>query len=83
MKGLKIKGKIYVGEVNYEVLYSQLVKDFAKLPANTKMKVILQLIEQGFNSNNTEVTEKDYINLLRKMNVVIEHLKAVIPFEQW
>lgn len=81
MKGLKIKGKIYVGEVNYEVLYSQLVKDFAKLPANTKMKVILQLIEQGFNSNNTDVTEKDYINLLREMNVVIEHLKAVIPKE--
>lgn len=59
MKGLSIKGTVHIGSVDYKVLWSEIVKDFIKLPFGTQFRMIEQLVvacgsSEDINSQDTK-----------------------------
>ena len=44
MKGLAIRGKIFVKEIEYKVLFSDLKKDFLEMDTNTQINMVDDLV---------------------------------------
>jgi hypothetical protein len=82
MKGLAIKGKIFVKEVEYKVLFSDILKDFVTMPISTQVAMIDDMSYNTCKANIESISLSDLFSIKSSLELTLRALDASIELKQ-